>query len=492
MHIRGSFRVLVELSHDFDKLTNQSTRASVTRDAGSGLGALEQIAEVGASMIEQLVRVSQRCLGPATLTAFTLLLMTAVTAQTATTAPRPAAPPQVCVGNVCSPVANKPPASATGRGVKWHPGHYGLSLSKSTPKGASQVHADWAAMLNSDSHFVGVYGFYDWYHLEPTAQGAYDFSSIDNDIAWLNANFPGKKLLIEVWTRNFCQSTALPTVPQDTNANCTKVPDYIISGAFTGSGGNPGATWNKNGVLAAFWSSAVLARLQALDAALAARYDNNPTVEAIRYDEYSPPGPLPAAPALGFSRSAELTAWNALHATMAANWVHTNKADQANFPANASGSVDNRLFSYLQSIKVGVGGPDILPPISQGGCCGGESWGAQILRGAGVVNGSDFGTTDYRGTIPIIYEAENPAWPMDAAELENYAYKTSQATHVAWLYNPRNYGTGSWTLGAGSTPWTTASSNANGSAGVLDTLRANGFRIHAGCPTVYKENCNTN
>lgn len=359
------------------------------------------------------------------------------------------------------------------------------SISAST---ASQVHADWAAILNSDSHFVGVYGIYDWYHLEPTAQGAYDFSSIDNDIAWLNANFPGKKLLIEVWSRNFCQSTALPTVPQDTNTRCSKVPDYIISGAFTGSGGNPGATWNKNGLLAAYWSSAVLARLQALDAALAARYDNNPTVEAIRYDEYSPPGPLPGAPALGFSQGIAVNAWNALHATMAADWVHTNKANHANFPANASGRVDNGLFAYLQSIKVGVGGPDILPPLSQGGCCGGESWGAQILRGAG----SNFGTTDYRGTIPIIYEAENPAWPMDAAELESYAYNTLQATHVGWLYNPANIGGTSWTPGAGSTPWTTASSKANGNAGILDTLQANGFRIHAGCPTVYNGNCNTN
>jgi len=487
-------RAPAHLSHDFDKLTNQVTRDSVTRDTGSAPGAREPIVEVGASMIEQLMRITQRCLDPATLTAFTFLLMTAATAQTATTtASRPAAPPQICAGNVCSPVAKKPTPSATGSGVKWHPGHYGLSLSKSTPKGVSQVHADWAAMLSSDSHFVGVYGFYDWYHLEPTAQGAYDFSSIDNDIAWLNANFPGKKLAIEVWTRNFCAgTTALPAVPQDTNAVCTKVPDYIITGAFTGSGGSPGATWNKNGALAAFWSNAVLARLQALDAALAARYDNNPTVEAIRYDEYSPPQPLPGAPTLGFSQGAEVTAWNALHAKMAADWVHTNKADHANFPASASGSVDNRLFSYLQSIKVGVGGPDILPPISQGGCCGGESWGAQLLRGAGVVNGSDFGTTDYRGTIPIIYEAENPAWPMDAAELENYAYSTLQATHVAWLYNPRNVGTGNWALGAGSTPWTTASPNANGNPGILDTLRAHGFRIHGSCPTVYNGNCNTN
>lgn len=436
--------------------------------------------------------MSQKRLNPTILTVSTLLLLTAVTAYTAPTAPRPAAPPQLCLGSACSQVAKKPAASAAGSGIKWHPGHYGLSLTKFTPKTASQIYSDWAAMLNSDPHIVGVTGFYDWYHLEPTAQGTYDFSSIDNDIAWLNANFPGKKLLIEVWTRNFCQRTALPAVPQDTNDRCTKVPDYIISGAFTGSGGNAGATWNKNGVIAAFWSSAVLTRIQALDAALAARYDNNPAVEAIKYDEYSPPGPLPGAPQLGFSRSAEVTAWNSLHATMAADWIHTNKAMYANYPANAAGVADTALFSYLQGLAVGVGGPDISPAVSQGGCCGGESWGAQLLRGAGAVNGGNFGTTDYRGTIPIIYEAENPGWPMAAADLENYAYTTLQATHVSWLYNPQNYGTFNWVAGAGSTPWTTASTNANGNPGILDTLRSKGFRIRAGCPTVYNGNCNTN
>jgi hypothetical protein len=420
--------------------------------------------------------------------AFTLFLASVVTAQNTTQSRRPAPPPQVCANKVCSAATT----SAAGSGIKWHPGHYGLSMSRFTPKGASQIHSDWSAILSSDSRFVGVNGFYDWYHLEPTTAGVYDFSSIDNDIAWLNANFPGKKLLIEVWTRDFCGRTALPAAPQDTNYGCTKVPDYIISGAFSGSGGSPGATWNRNGVLAAFWSSAVLARLQALDAALAARYDGNPSVEAIKYDESSPPGPLAGAPGLGWSRGAEQVAWKALDATLATDWVHTNKADYANYPADSSGNVNAGLFSYLQGIKVGVGGPDISPSLSDGGCCGGESWGEQILRGAGVLNGSNFGGSDFRGTIPIVYEAENPAWPMDAVHLEDYTYKTLQATHVSWLYNPANYGTTSWTSGAGATPWSTASSNANGHSGVLDTLQSNGFRIHANCPTVYAGNCNTN
>jgi hypothetical protein len=196
--------------------------------------------------------MTQRHVYPTTLAAIALLLMSAANAQTAsqtdTKSRRPGRPPQLCANNVCSSATQSSSVSAAGRAVKWHPGHYGLSMSRFTPKGVAQTHADWAAILSADSRFVGVNGFYDWYHLEPTAQGGYDFSSIDNDIAWLKANFPGKKLLIEVWTRNFCGQTALPTVPQDTNYGCTKIPDYIISGAYTGSSGTPGATWNSNGV----------------------------------------------------------------------------------------------------------------------------------------------------------------------------------------------------------------------------------------------------
>jgi hypothetical protein len=60
------------------------------------------------------------------------------------------------------------------------------------------------------------------------------------------------------------------------------------------------------------------------------------------------------------------------------------------------------------------------------------------------------------------------------------------------LYNPYNYGTWSWTQGAGKTPWRTDSAyNPNKYPGVLDTLVAQKFRIHADCPTVYTGGCNT-
>jgi hypothetical protein len=371
--------------------------------------------------------------------------------------------------------------------MKWHPGHYGMSPATYSPALVRNIRSDWAAILKSDSRFVGVNAFYSWYNLEPNKQGAYDFAPIDNDIAWLNANFPGKKLMIEIWTRDFSRKNALPAVPQDPSDQNVKIPDYILTGAFDGSGGAPGATWNSNGRIAAFWSPPVLARLQALDAALAARYERNPTVELIKYDEYAPPPPAPDAPKLGWSVANMTNAWKAFYKSVAANWPTTNKALLANWPNNLSGSPDTGIIQFAKSIHVGVGGPDVLLPKTQDGP--GETWGEMLLYGAG----GTFGTTDHRGSVPIVYEVENPAWRMNARDIEEYAYTSLHVTHLAWLYNPLNMGTESWAVGAGTTPWRFASKkNLKGHPGVLDTLIENNFRIHNKCPTAYTGGCATN
>jgi hypothetical protein len=363
---------------------------------------------------------------------------------------------------------------------KWHPGHYVLPVysANHVPNNSAAIQAQWAAALAADARFVGVHGFYNWYQLEPVTQGTYDFSSIDNDLAYLQANFPTKKLIIEIWSRTFGGSS-IPTTPQNPNSAGSKIPDYICNGNFTGSGGVSGVTWNSNGILAAFWVPAVLSRLKALDAALSARYDSNPMVEAICYDEYSPPGPAAGAPTLGWSNSAEQTAWKSFHAAM--NWPATNIACMANFPRDANGACDFALFSYLEGLKIGVGGPDVLT--GQGNAA--ESWGEQIVRGAGIVGGVNFGTTDYRGAIPIIYDDEDPIWTITPAQIEIYCYNTLQATHISWMYNPTNVD-GLGTPGAGTQPWTTAGgNNPHGYAGVVDTLQANSFRIHSSVPTSY-------
>lgn len=370
-------------------------------------------------------------------------------------------------------------------GRKWNPGHYGRSLSKYRPDLLTNIYSDWTNILSSDSRFMGVTQVYPWFALEPTTAGTYTFGPIDNDIAWLNSNFPNAKLLVEVWTRNFnFNASSQPATPQSTTDGNAIVPDYIINGSFTGSGGLPGSTWNLNGLLAAFWSQPVLNRILALDAALGARYDGNATVECIRYDEYSPPGPSAGAPSLGFSRALEQSSWKQLIAGMPANWPTTNAIVMANFPADQNGIPDFGLFSFMQGLPVGAGGPDTLPPVTAGGPSSGESWGELIARGAGVVNGSNFGTVDYRGVLPIIYEAENPNWPMTIPQIETYSFGTLQATHQAWLYNPNNYN-GNFVVGAGTTPWTSSQSTANGQVGVVDCLRQNNFRIHSALPTVY-------
>lgn len=371
--------------------------------------------------------------------------------------------------------------------IKWHPGHYGLSLTPYNTTKIDWIHNDWSAILKSDDRFVGVNAFYSWYNLEPKKQGEYDFSAIDNDIAWINKNFPGKKLIIEIWTRDFSKKTYLPTVPQNPNEQDTKIPDYIISGDYDNSQGVAGATYNSNGRIAAFWAPPVLARLQALDSALAARYDKNPTVEMIKYDEYSPPAPSKDAPQLEWSLNSMIESWKVFHMSMSKNWQNTNKILMANWPSDTTGNPDKTLIYFLQSIKLGIGGPDILPPKDKDSP--GETWGAMLLTGRGDI----YGNIDYRGTIPVAYEAENPSWSINVADIEAYTYNTLQATHVGWVYNPYNIGSSSWQMGFGKTPWQTNSQyNNSGYLGVLDILKNNNFRIHSDCPTIYQQKCNTN
>ena len=119
-----------------------------------------------------------------------------------------------------------------------------------------------------------------------------------------------------------------------------------------------------------------------------------------------------------------------------------------------------------------------------------------LLYGAG---GDRYGTTDYRGTIPVVYEAQNTQWKMTVSEIEEYAFSKLHATHMVWLYNPTNLrwvyhpelGKSTPDPSAGTTPWLTAKYNPNGYPGVVDTLIAKNFRIHAECPTAYTGGCDT-
>jgi len=128
------------------------------------------------------------------------------------------------------------------------------------------------------------------------------------------------------------------------------------------------------------------------------------------------------------------------------------------------------LSQYAASLGIGFGGPDILSPsIGEG-----VSYGSQIEVGAGVVGGNNFGTKDYRGTIPFGYQQQQGAYisGASASDIEGYAYNNLAATHTIWEDDSSN---SSATL-----TW----------AAVVAQLQLENFRIHSACPTSYTHGCN--
>jgi hypothetical protein len=353
-----------------------------------------------------------------------------------------------------SPTPSPPARLPPGTGIKWHPGHYVAGGGQQTPNRVTGSRAQWQSALSSDSHLKGVRAVYYWFDLEDK-RGVYTTQVIDDDIAFLRMLNPSYKIIIEVWSRDFGHATALPSTPQTSGS----VPDYIIESG--------GAALNSNGVLAAFWRPPVNDRLIALQQYLGARYDGNANVEAIHTDEFAP-APPKSDPT--YSAAATWTEMQRLMTAMVKAWPHTNKFFLGNWPGiGGSGQTGApTTLAFAQSIGFGVGGPDIMPNKSTWPN-GSETWGEQALQG---ING--FGTTDFRGTLPISYQNENPyQWAgLTPAMCETYAYDYLKASHITWIIATA-------TTGQGLMPW----------SATLAALTGQTFRIHADCPANYKGAC---
>jgi hypothetical protein len=350
-----------------------------------------------------------------------------------------------------------PDGGRAGTKKRWHPGHYVASVTLSTQANAAAVHTDWKAALATDPHLAGARAIYTWHDLE-NAQGAYTPAAIDGDLAFLKSLDPRYKLIIEVWTRDFSGKKALPAVPQASAS--AGVPDYVLQSG--------GAVINSNGVCAAFWRPAVMARMIALQSYLAARYDGNVAVEGVHTDEFNVPNPTANDPT--FSPANGWAQWQQLLKAMANAWVHTNAFYLGNWPGiGGSGQTGTATtLAFAQSLGLGVGGPDILPDatIWPGGA---ETWGEQGLQ---AKNG--FGTTDFRGQVPISYQMENPygAAGLVPSMCETYGYDSLKATHLTWVYATAS-------TGLGLMPW----------SATLAALQAHAFRVHAACPANYQGAC---
>jgi hypothetical protein len=85
----------------------------------------------------------------------------------------------------------------------------------------------------------------------------------------------------------------------------------------------------------------------------------------------------------------------------------------------------------------------------------------------------DYGTTDYRGVIPVSYQYQ-AIHEIAPAELIDYALNTQRNTHLTWMVIEY------------------MSPEMNWSTGVLPVIKAQRGTVSTACPSTYKGGCNTN
>ena len=313
---------------------------------------------------------------------------------------KPAIPPEMCVQTsgrmkcaksappaipAAPVVAPTPPMITASAGtMKWTPGNY-------VRADAQGFRVDQPARfavydrVRTESLIKGGLLIVNWGAVEKS-RGVYDFSVIDEEIAKLKSM--NKKLILEVWWHKF-SGKSLPTTPQQTDR--PYLPDYVLAG------GGAAVSSLDNGYMARVHSAQWMDRLIALFQALGARYDAEPAVEQIIISETSMALADPT-----FTQDALVAQLRRLIPAVRAAWPTTPSVLMLNW-VGGSESATASLVKFCADNGVGIGAPDIMPPPPDGPY---EDWGSQALRGAGGA----FGTTDYRGRIPVSYSFEVPMY----------------------------------------------------------------------------------
>lgn len=135
-----------------------------------------------------------------------------------------------------------------------------------------------ASVIANDPNFAGVKKRYRWRDLE-TAEGTYDFSKIENDIAYLRSI--GKQLFVSITFTVFSDASP-PIVPKymwsDSRYGCGEGGRYY--GAFR-------RTSQEGGWLPCRGNATFDGRLRALYSALGKRFNTDPNFEGINLGETS-------------------------------------------------------------------------------------------------------------------------------------------------------------------------------------------------------------
>lgn len=359
------------------------------------------------------------------------------TAQTlASTVPNP--PEKVCVNNQCATTVS-PPAGP--HQVKWNPGHYMSSDAVlMAGKTMSYVQGEMDDLNNQDA-ILGYRVYISWGALEPT-MGKYDFSVLDAILARLKTAYnKPKRLVIYLWLYGGSLGQNDGSV----------LPMYIQQGQNYGPSPVAGSYgwWGQNAkgqsagrFAPALHRPAVMDRLIALVQALGARYDNEPYLEAINFEEdaaitqsasgYANPDP-------NYSDAAWLAQLERLLAATTAAFPHTNVIEDNSWFSHPAPGV--ALEQWMAANRIAAGSADMVGQSTiQTYGYGKLSDGMQTLIGVDPSGG----TVDLRpkmaSMIAIEYdEMVSPRYvpiggPWTAVDLINALNQTYYASHAFWTH----------------------------------------------------------
>jgi hypothetical protein len=385
--------------------------------------------------------------------------------------------------------------------MKWHPGHYVMSLGN-YPVNPTNQPSIWLGPMTDMRNainpatgkpgFAGWTGNYSWFYLEPPSPGpfdpgstSYNTSLIDNDLAelaeWSAADGVTYRLIILVMTETWTP-VSIPSAPQGApygaaNNSNSVAPDFIING-ISGNGSDVIAqSDNGGGYDLSLWRPAVMTRYIALLNYLGAKYDSNPNVEAI-IPVSETAVPLTSSLPADYSSSAWDDQYQNMAAFMSASWPTTNKIFDDNWGVSGDplAAISSQYAAVAANAGWGFGGPDVIylspygaaTPLSGSG--GNETSGEAVIRG----EGGPYGDTVYKGKVPLAFQVQSNAYSwlnQTSAGTESYGYSSLGVTHFIWVDLETN--------GSSTQNW----------SGILSALGTVGYRINSGCPSNYVNGC---
>jgi hypothetical protein len=374
-----------------------------------------------------------------------LAALLGIASSCAIAAAEPSPPTNVCANGACAA-----DVSASGS-IQWHPGHYMSIRSRHRNPDKELPFID---AIGNEPSIQGVVVQWLWRDLEIT-KGNYDFSSIDTYLKKISSLPTRKRLIIRIEERGFSSQTV------------TSVPNYLKSD----TGYNGGEVPMANGVVARIWEGPVMDRLIALYAALAAKYDGNPSVEGISMSEtsigFSTAYPAPAT----FSNGALLTQFKRHVIASRSQWRHSQVFVSTNYLGSDAQMED--LIKTSVTSKATVGGPDVFT----------RAWvesGKRALQSDVIVRGEAGSDTDYRGNVAIKAEVQDTELggyiaTFTPAELYDVAFNINHANYIFWDRN--DY------AGGPAQQWST---------GILPFIQSVNGKTYTQCPASFGNSCNTN